>query len=122
MSRAAVAVVAVVVLGWLGLMERDARLQAQGVAEAGRGERVEAAADLRAARLLNPDTAPDLALALVYRADDQDDRGIAVVEDVLRREPENLTAWGVLHQIGRPDLQRRALAARERLDPLSARR
>ena len=46
-----------------------------------------------------------------------------VLEDVLRREPDNLTAWAVLYSVSRDydaATARRALAARRRLDPLSA--
>lgn len=48
---------------------------------------------------------------------------IAQIEDVLRREPDNLAAWGLLYQFAHgfdPAAARRATAARERLDPLNA--
>jgi hypothetical protein len=125
-ARIAVAVVAAAVLAWLGVMERDARLQARGI-DALRGNRDLAAAesDLRAARTLNPDTTPDINRALVHQARG-DVRGAgAIIDDVLRREPDNLLAWGIRYVLARgtdPAAARRALAAQRRLDPLSARR
>ena len=110
-------------------MERDAHLLARGVETSGR---IEDRADFdraedafRAARLLNPDTEPDIGRALLYKLGRQHDRAEALIEDVLRREPDNLTAWAVLFEFTRerdPATARRALAARARLDPVNARR
>jgi hypothetical protein len=116
-ARVSLAVVAVVVLAWLAVMERDERLLKRGV-------ETRSVADLRDATLLNPDTGPDVGRALLYRSRDRRDDATALLEDVLRREPENLTAWGSLYLISRdgdPAAARRALAARVRLDPLDAR-
>ena len=66
MTRAALIAVAVVVLAWLGLMERSARLQASGVDALARQDLARAEADFRGARLLNPDSAPDLSRAYVF--------------------------------------------------------
>jgi cytochrome c-type biogenesis protein CcmH/NrfG len=122
-ARVALAVVAVVVLAWLGVMERNTRLQAQGV-----GERnvARADADLRRAGFLNPDTAPELGRAFLYAnrsGAEPARRAAAVLEGVLRREPDNLRAWsGLLYATrGRdPVTARRAVAAMRRLDPLDA--
>jgi len=129
LARVCVAVVAVAVLGWLALMERDTRLEARAAAVirpgAGAAELARAETDLRAARLLNPDAQPDIDLALLYRARGEGGRASATIDDVVRREPDNLVAWGVLAVLARghdPGATARALAARERLDPLSARR
>jgi hypothetical protein len=46
---------------------------------------------------------------------------VALLEDVLRREPDNLTAWRVLMLLS-PDAAGRALAAQRRLDPVNVRR
>jgi hypothetical protein len=128
-ARWAVAAAAVLVLAWLGVMERDARLQARGVAAAGRldvpGNAARAEAAFRDARLLSPDTAPDIGRALVLQPRGRPAAALAVLADVVRREPDNLVAWGVLYQVARgrdPAAAERALAARRRLDPLSARR
>src|SRR5688572_4301475 len=100
-------------------MERDARLQARGVEAAGRldvpGNAARAEAAFRDARLLTPDTAPDVGRALVLQARGRSAAAAALLEDVVRREPDNLTAWGVLYEVARSrdaDAARRALAAR----------
>jgi hypothetical protein len=128
-ARVAVALVAVVVLGWLAVLERDTRLLAGGVEAlrpgSGPAELTAAESDLRAARLLNADTAPDVNRALLYRARGEEERASAVVEDVLAREPDNLVAWAVLGLLARgrdAAAVRRARAAQLRLDPLNARR
>jgi len=127
-ARVTVALVAVVVLSWLGVGLRDARLHANGVAalrasnqpaELRRAERA-----LRRAALLNPDTRPDLDRGLALASQHRFRAAIAVVEDVVRREPDNLVAWGVLSVFARgrdPEALERALAARRRLDPRGAR-
>ena len=128
-ARIAVAAVAVVALAWLGVMERDARRQAEGIAAAGRlhvpGSFARAEDDLRAARLLNPDAAPDFARAVLYQGAGRPAQALALLERVVRREPDNLAAWGLLYSVTRepePEIARRALAAKRRLDPVNARR
>ena len=128
MARIAVVVAAVLVLGWLGVMERDQRLFESGVKAAGRGHipanaaRAERA--FRDAGGLNPDTAPDVGRAFLYFGTNRREQARTLIEDVLRREPENLTAWALLFRVANqvdPAAERRALAARRRLDPVSAR-
>ena len=124
-ARAAVAVVAVLVLAWLGVMERNLRLEERGAAALrSKGEPAvlaRAETDLRRANLLNPATGPDLNRALVRRVRGRNEASVALLEDVLRREPDNLTAWRVLTLLS-PDAAGRALAAQRRLDPVNARR
>jgi Tfp pilus assembly protein PilF len=127
--RAAVALVAVLVLGWLAVMERDTRLQERAIEASGRlavsGNPARAEAAFREARFLNPDTTPDVGRAVLYLARERRPAAAALLRDVLRREPDNLTAWSVLYGVTRqsdPATARRALAARMRLDPLAARR
>jgi predicted Zn-dependent protease len=127
--RLAVGLVAVLVLAWLAVMERDTRLQQRGIEASGRlgvtGNEARAESAFRDARFLNPDTTPDVGRAVMYLASERRPEAVAVLRDVLRREPENLTAWSVLFRVTResdPALARQALAARERLDPLAARR
>jgi predicted Zn-dependent protease len=127
--RAAVALVAVLVLGWLAVMERDTRLQERAIKASGRlsvaGNEARADAAFRAARFLNPDTTPDVGRAVMYLARERRPAAAALLRDVLGREPDNLTAWSVLYGVTRqsdPATARRALAARKRLDPLAARR
>jgi hypothetical protein len=124
-ARAAVVAVAVAVLSWLGVMERGVRLQASGVAAAQRGDYARADADFRAARLLTPDTLPDVRRAFVFQGTGRTREAVAVIEDVVRREPHNLGAWRLLYEFTRerdPATSRRALAAIRRLDPLNAAR
>ena len=124
LARVVVAVVAVAVLAWLGLMERAVRLEAEGVKATASHEFPRAESDFRGARLLNPDTAPDLNLSYVYAVSSRPDRAVATLESVLAREPANRSAWGVLEQFTRerdPATARRARAALRRLDPLNAR-
>ena len=127
-ARVAAAVVAVLVLGWFAVLERDARRQVSGteVLRAGgapavleSGER-----DLRAARLLNPDRRPDIDRALLLQALGRTRDALDLTEDVVRDEPDNLFAWGVLSVLAQnadPAAVRRALDARRRLDPVRAR-
>ena len=113
-ARVVPAAVAAMVLVWLGAMERSVRLQATG------GESA-----YRDARLLNPDTTPDVRRAFLYQGTGRPGEAAALLESVLRREPENLDAWGLLYAFTRerdPEAARRALSARERLDPLGANR
>jgi predicted Zn-dependent protease len=133
-ARAAVALTAILVIAWLGVMERDASLQNRGVDTAsgaiafGRlpaSQFRSAESDFRAARFLNPDTAPDVNRAVLYNVDGRRAQAAEVLLDVVRREPENLTAWRVLADVTRgrdPATARRAARALRRLDPLSARR
>src|SRR3954451_8582873 len=95
-ARVVVAVVAVAVLAWLVVVERDLRLQAGGVAATARHDLAGAEDRFRRASLLNPDTAPDLQRAYVRSARGQRAQAIALARDVVRREPENRDAWGLL--------------------------
>ena len=128
-ARSVVGLIAVAVLAWLGVMERDHRLYAGGVVGAGKvrtaADFARAESDLRAARLLNPDVSPDLSRAILYVGAGRARQATALAEDVLRREPDNLRAWGLLYSLSRehdPAAAGRALAARQRLDPLNARK
>jgi hypothetical protein len=128
-GRVVLAVVAVLVIAWLGVMERDLRLRERGVDAlrpgASAAELEAAERDLRRARLLNPDTAPDVSLALLWRARGDPARAQRAIEEVVRREPDNLGAWATLELLatGRDEAAvERAAAARRRLDPLNARR
>ena len=124
-ARAVVAVTAVLALAWLAVMERDVRLEARGAAalrsEGEPAVLARAETDLRRANLLNPGTGPDLNRALVRRARGRTEQSVALLEDVLRREPENVTAWRILRCSHRKT-GGRSLAAQRRLDPLNARR
>lgn len=125
LARLAVVAAAVVALAWLVVMERNTRLQvsADGATRAGRV--ADARADLLAARLWNPDSNPDVVRGLLYLGTHERPRAIATLEDVLRREPDNLTAWTDLVLVARGHDRaavRRAYRAVARLDPIDARR
>ena len=123
-ARVIVAVVAVAVLAWLAVMERSARLQATGIAATARQDWDRAEDDFRAAASLNPDVAPDFRRSFVYQASSRPDEAIAVLRDVVRREPDNRAAWGVIEEFTReldPALSARAREELRRLDPLNAR-
>ena len=120
--RVAVAVVAVVVLAWLGVMYRDAHLQARGVAALGERDLRAAEADLRAARFLNPDAGPDVTRGVIYRGQGRERDAIALLEEVVRREPDNLRAWTVMRLLAAgidPATYRRSQAELQRLDPVN---
>jgi hypothetical protein len=127
-ARVVVALVAIVVLAWLGVMERDVRLVADGIEAAGRpgtaGDLPRAATAFRRAGLLNPDTRPDVLLAAIQDRRGRRDEAVRALEDVVRGEPDNLGAWVVLQAVARDDpaIAARARAARLQLDPISARR
>jgi tetratricopeptide (TPR) repeat protein len=123
-TRVAVIVIALVVLGWLGVMERAVRLQASAVEAAEQRDYARAEDDLRRARLLNPDTLADVRRAFVLQGSGRREAAAGMLDDVLQREPENLDAWGLLYAFTRerdPIAARRALRARRRLDPLASR-
>src|SRR3954449_2331512 len=96
MKRGIVAVVAIVVIAWLAVAEWDLQLQQSGVKATARQDFAQADADLRRASRLNPDTTPDLQRAYVLDARGRRDKAVAVVQDVLRREPANRAGWGLL--------------------------
>jgi hypothetical protein len=123
--RLIVAVIAMVLIGWLVVMERDARLYDRGVAAGGALDDAETAAraeeDLRAARLLSPDRTPDVGRALILWTTGRSAEARALLDDVVRAEPDNLSAWAALGWAngGRDAaLERRVRAEIRRLDPL----
>jgi hypothetical protein len=127
-ARICLAVVALLVIGWLAVMQRDVRLQERGVgllaSIAVEGRAAQAESDLRGARLLNPDRTPDLHRAVLYALAGQTRAAAALAESVARDEPDNLSAWRALLMISGDRLPRTAQRARtaiRRLDPLSAR-
>jgi hypothetical protein len=127
-ARLVLATLAALALAWLVVMQRDVRLQERGIAglkhlqAPGAAAAVEA--DLRGARLLNPDTTPDLYRVLLYRAQGRPGRAIATAEAVVRGEPDNATAWRALLLVARGHdrvAARRAAAEVRRLDPINSR-
>ena len=123
-ARVAVVGVAVAVIAWLGVMERDTRLLARADHAAQARDYAAADRDLRDADPLSADTTADLRRAFLAQATRRGDEARALLEDVVRREPDNLTAWGLLLTFSReadPAAAERARAQIRRLDPLRAR-
>ena len=122
--RAAVAVVALLVVGWLAVLERDYRLQTRALTQTGKLGPARAADDLDRARLLNPDRTPDFLRAVVIVGQGQYPQGKTLITSALRDEPDNLTGWNSLRLIslgGRdPASERLAIANLQRLDPIGA--
>jgi hypothetical protein len=136
-ARAAVAVIALLVIAWLGAMlvdtykfEHGSSLPKGDIADlvfalkqpAQFAHRID---ELRGARFLNPDTEPDLKIAGDYQLRSAPgDLAVAlrIARSVTRKEPENLAAWSALYkiQVFRHDQagQQDALAHMRRLDPL----
>jgi hypothetical protein len=120
-ARIAVVLVALVTLAWLAVMERDTRLQSRALAASGRPPISDAFRDYRRARFLDPDSGPDVLLGLLYAVHGQRERGLRTLQSVVRREPDNLFAWGQLYKVVQghdPAAARRAFAQLGRLDPL----
>ncbi|HWM12437.1 MAG TPA: hypothetical protein VNO82_23960 [Solirubrobacteraceae bacterium] len=127
--RIAVAVLALGVIGWLAVMERDARLYERGIAAGGSLDDpqtvAQAEADLEGARLLNPDRTADVGLAMTWWITGRAPEAQGLLEDVVRSEPDNLSAWTALGWVNDgadAALERRVRAQMRRLDPLSASR
>jgi cytochrome c-type biogenesis protein CcmH/NrfG len=81
----------------------------------------EAVSSLEDARFLNPDTRPLLleGVLLVRAGGARTRDGLALIEDVVEREPENLIAWGVLADATERSDPARSRAARARMRELS---
>jgi hypothetical protein len=126
LARLTVAVAAVLAIGWLAVMERDARLYERGIAAGGSLDDpatiARAEKDFRDARLLTPDRTPDVGRSLILWTVGRSAEAREVLEDVVRSEPDNLSAWTALGWVNDGDdaeLQRRVEAEVRRLDPLS---
>jgi hypothetical protein len=121
--RGALAVLAVAVGAWLASGLQSARLQTDGDAIGRSGDlsagRFDEARDLyRRARDGNPGTDPERIEGQLLIAGGKGRAAIPVLLSVVRREPENAHAWGMLAYAARtshPELARRA---RERLAEL----
>ena len=126
LARIAVALIAVALIGWLAVLERDARLYERGIAAGGSLDDpktvARAEADLEDARRLTPDRTPDVGRALVLWTAGRAADARSVLEDVVAAEPDNLSAWtglGWVNAGADPALERRVAAEIRRLDPLS---
>jgi hypothetical protein len=125
--RAGLAVLAVLVIAYSAVLLRDTRLQerATEIAQSSRAqdEIGRAVSDYGAASFLNPDTGPDVGHAFALQVQRRAPEAVAAAEDVVRREPENLTAWRLLSVLTvelDPARSRQAAARARALDPLGS--
>jgi hypothetical protein len=126
LARIAVAVIAIAAVGWLAVLERDARHYDRGIAAAGRLDDpktiARAESDFKSARLLTPDRAPDVGRALTLWITGRAAPARTVLEDVVASEPDNLSAWTALGWVNAGAdraLTQRVAAENRRLDPLN---
>jgi hypothetical protein len=129
--RAAIALLAALVVGWSVVLWNGDRTGADASSRIIRNPGLGEAAwrhemqRLRDAQLLDPSTRWPLARAGALYQRGRLDASVAVLEDVLEREPENLEAWVYLRAAARgrdPLRAARAEAAIRRLDPRRSRR
>jgi predicted Zn-dependent protease len=126
LARVLLIVIAVVALAWLGVSLRGYDQYEHGerlafAPDAGKTQVDEAARLLEDARFLNPDTRPLLTKGalLVARGGTRAPEGVALLEEAVRREPDNVVAWAVLASTTRRLDPERSREARARADELS---
>jgi hypothetical protein len=128
LRRSALVLLALLAISWLALSLRGTRLEAQGgevVDQAQRGEisRDELDAgleDLRRARRFNADKQPILREAALLADAGRHQEAVALAEEVVASEPENLDGWILLY-LGAlvTDDKRRAARALGKLQDLN---
>ena len=125
-ARVCVGAVAVTAIAWLGLNLRNLDRFEDGerlalAQDAAPAHVDQAARLLEDSRFLNPDTRPMLSKGalLVARGNGRAREGLALLEEAVRREPDNVVAWGVLAAATRRLDPARSRAARERARELS---
>jgi len=122
--RAAVAVLAIVAVAWLALGYRSTDLSEDGERLAARPDQTpaqvrEAEDTLERARFLSPDTRPLLVEGLLLATHGRYDEGVGLLERAVRREPDNVVAWGILAQATQRRDAPRAREARAEIRRLS---
>lgn len=127
--RAGVALVAVLVLVWLGVLYRDERV-ARAASDKIFYENPLPPAEyerqmdrLRDARLLDPDRSWELVQVRYMLLYEQPRRAFEAAERFVRTEPDNLEGWVLLFNVAREldsGRAREAAAQIRRLNPLSA--
>jgi hypothetical protein len=125
LARVLLAVIAIVLIAWFGLVFRNYRLGSEaaervifhpGMSDAAWADSMD---DLRRAETLDPSTEWSVTRANYLLLRDKP-AALAVARSVVRKEPDNLAGWVVAAKAatGRdPAFQRRANAAIQRLNP-----
>jgi len=131
-ARIGIGVLAVVVLAWLAVGLRNARLEADGADAIGRSPSTASPARLAdafdaygRARKLNADSVPEVRQAGLANFDGRPRDALRLLRDVVRREPENFDAWFLMASVAARVDPSLAAQARERaraLNPLQFRR
>jgi hypothetical protein len=131
LTRVLIAVGAVLVLGWLGLMLRNERVGSVAAhrpfhePDLPQAEVRRELAHLQDAAILDPDPKWELRRASYLIVHGQLRQAADAAERLARSEPANIDAWATLYQATRSwDPRRAALARREilRLNPLALQR
>ena len=129
--RSALVAIALLASAWLVLGFRAVELEADADVVIGRVQRGNATAGdvrhgrdlLRRARLLSVDTAPLLDEGLMLFSYGRREEGLAITQEVVADEPENVVGWIALHTLfsGKGDAKRAAETARRvrALNPLA---
>ena len=125
LARAALAVIALLAIAWLGVLYRDVRL-GQGATDVLLTERNLSNAEearqidrLRDARLLDPDRQWDQKIAF-FLMFDRPREALRIADEVVAKEPDNIEAWRVVEAVAQRIDPRRAAEARaerRRLNP-----
>jgi hypothetical protein len=126
LARLLIGLLSVLVLAWVGVLLRDHRVS-EAASPLLYQSRLSGAefdrnlAKLEDAELLNPDSSLELARATYLLLRDRRAQAAEAAERLLEREPENVTAWGLLLDASRGSDPERAAQARaeiRRLNPL----
>jgi hypothetical protein len=124
--RGALVLVALLALGWFGVLYRDRRVGQAAADVIFYGPGLPAAEfdrqmeRLRDARLLDPDRYWELTRARYFLLRDRPVRALRTANGLVREEPDNLDAWIVVHEASRqvdPRRAARALTEIGRLNP-----
>ena len=112
-SRIVLALTAVLVLAWVGVLLRDHVVGRDGIEARDPGQ-------IDSAKLLDPNRYWDQARASAYILNGDFARAAVEAEDLVRAEPENAVAWALLRGATSktdPDRSAEAAAELKRLNP-----
>jgi hypothetical protein len=130
-ARLALVVVAIATVGWLAMSYRSVQHTERAVQlahlppQARTPATVDAALrEFERARRWNPDPFPLAEQGLLLASEGRVAEGVALLEQGVRREPENSLLWGLLARVTQtsdPARSREAAARLRELNPLAAR-